>query len=62
MLGLLSVDLALAFVLSAAVVVLGLWVLDRLFPRPKDRPPGTTSDEASHKEEAHVEHHQHELR
>lgn len=62
MLGLLSVDLALAFVLSAAVVVLGLWVLDRLFPRPKDRPSGTIPDEASHKEEAHVERHERKVR
>lgn len=63
MLGLLSVDLVLAFVLSAVVVVLGLWFLDRLFPRPKDTHPDVKSNQyPQNKEELHVERHEHELR
>lgn len=47
--GLISVNLALAFVLCAAVIALGLWLLDKLFPSQQD-----SAHEISHHK--HIKH------
>jgi len=55
-LGVFSLNLALAFMLCVIVIALGMWLLGVLFPSPKDEQPRLKHNEhIQNKEKHHVE-------